>query len=283
MIKSVLKALMPLLLVASVAHAQQNPVTVGSFYPIKTMLGQQAKRGADLAVEWVNASGGVLPGRPLKLIIYDDNFTPTEGVSAARRLASEDKVKILVGGITSAVTMAVMQVVQQNDMLFFVTSAKAPAITENPKAFRFNPLVATEGEVFNKYLRDDVKASRVAIVVENGDYGRNLIADMKKSFGDKVVDTELFEILKQTDFSTLASRVKASNPDLVCLAFSAPEQGGSILRTLKEAGVPGETMHFPRQPHTCPASGRRACHRRRHFDGYLDADGQQRDDQEVRR
>ncbi len=219
--------------------------TVGVIYPIKTILGQQGRRGAELAAEMLNASGGVAGGQSLRLVVYDDNYTPADGVAAARRLASEDKVKVIVGSINAAVSMGINQVAQQNGLMYLAAVTKAPAITEYDRGFRFNPLVATDGEMFNQYIKNTVKPQRVAVVVENGDYGRSIIANMRAAFGSAVVATELYEILKQTDFSTLASRVKAARPDLICMAFSAPEQGGNLLRTLKEADVPGRRCILP--------------------------------------
>jgi branched-chain amino acid transport system substrate-binding protein len=232
-------------LASTLAQPAPAPVTVGVVYPIKTMLGQQGRRGAELAAEMLNAGGGVLKGAPLKLVVYDDNYTPADGVAAARKLASEDKVSVIVGSINTAVSLGINQVAQQNDMMFLAAVTKAPAITEYDRAFRFNPLVATDGEVFNAYLKDKVKPQRIAVVVENGDYGRSIITNMKAAFGGAVVATELFEILKQSDFSTLASRVKTANPDVVCFGWSAPEQGGNLLRALQEAGVTAKRCIFP--------------------------------------
>lgn len=228
---------------AGTAWAQD--VRVGVLYPIKTMLGQQGRNGAQVAAEMLNAGGGVLNGRRMALIVYDDNYQPADGVAAARKLIGEDKVSVVVGAINTAVSLGVMQVAQQGGAMFLAAVTKAPQITQYDRAFRFNPLVATDGEVFNKYLKDKVRPQRLAVVVENGDYGRSIIADMKGAFGSAVVATELYEILKQTDFSTLASRVKAANPDVVCMAFSAPEQGGNLLRTLAEAGVQAKRCILP--------------------------------------
>ena len=230
---------------AIAAPALAQDVKIGVLYPIKTMLGQQGRNGAELAAEMLNASGGVLNGRPLKLVVYDDNYQPADAVAAARKLLSEDKVPVIVGAINTAVSLGVTQVSQQGGAMFLAAVTKAPQVTEYDRAFRFNPLVATDGEVFNQYLKDKVKPQRMAIVVENGDYGRSIITNMKAAFGNAVVATELYEILKQTDFSTLASRVKAANPDVVCMAFSAPEQGGNILRTLAEAGVKAKRCILP--------------------------------------
>lgn len=233
-------------LVGTLAMAQPAaPVVVGVIYPIKTMLGQQGRRGAELAAEMLNASGGVLKGAPLKLVVYDDNFTPADGVAAARKLASEDKVSVIVGSINTAVSLGINQVAQQNNMMFLAAVTKAPAITDYDRAFRFNPLVVTDGEVFNAYLKDKIKPQRLAIIVENGDYGRSIVTNMKAAFGSVVVASEMYEILKQSDFSTLASRVKSANPDVVCIALSAPEQGGNLLRTLAEAGVTAKRCILP--------------------------------------
>lgn len=227
------------------ASAQAQDVKVGVIYPIKTILGQQGRKGAELAAEMLNASGGVNNGQQLKLVVYDDNYQPAEGVAAARKLLSEDKVSIIVGAINTSVSLGITQVAQQSNALFLAAVTKAPQVTEYDRAFRFNPLVTTDGEVFNQYLKEKVKPQRLAVVVENGDYGRSIIANMKSAFGSAVVATELYEILKQTDFSTLASRVKAANPDVVCIAMSAPEQGGNLMRTLREAGVTAKRCILP--------------------------------------
>ncbi len=230
---------------AAAAAAQAQDIKVGVIYPIKTILGQQGRKGAELAAEMLNASGGVNNGQQLKLVVYDDNYQPADGVAAARKLLSEDKVSIIVGAINTSVSLGITQVAQQSNALFLAAVTKAPQVTEYDRAFRFNPLVATDGEVFNQYLKDKVKPQCLAVVVENGDYGRSIIANMKSAFGSAVVATELYEILKQTDFSTLASRVKAANPDVVCIAMSAPEQGGSLMRALREGGVTAKRCILP--------------------------------------
>ena len=225
--------------------AQPLPAVVGVIYPLKTLIGQQGRRGTELAVDMLNASGGVAGGSPVKVIVYDDNFSPADGVAAARRLASEDKVPIIVGTINSAVAMGVVQIAKQNQQLFLGAVTKAPGVTDYDRGFRFNPTAATDGDILNKYLLDHVSPKRLVVISENGDYGRLSLASMKAAFGEKMAGAELFEILKQTDFSTLATRVKAMNPDLVCIAATNLEQNGSLLRSMQEAGVPGKRCMLP--------------------------------------
>ncbi len=232
-------------LASTAAQAQPQPAVVGVIYPLKTLIGQQGRRGTELAADMLNASGGVAGGSQVKLIVYDDNFSPADGVAAARRLASEDKAPIIIGIINSAVAMGVVQIAKQNQQLFLGAVTKAPGVTDYDRGFRLNPTAATDGDVFNKYLLERVDPQRLVIISENGDYGRLSLASMKTAFGTKLAGSELFEILKQTDFSTLATRVKAMNPDLVCIAATNPEQSGSLLRAMQEAGVPGKRCMLP--------------------------------------
>src|SRR5690606_19785409 len=101
--------------------------------------------GAQVAAEMLNAGGGVLNGRRMELIVYDDNYQPADGVAAARKLIGEDKVSVVVGAINTAVSLGVMQVAQQGGAMFLAAVTKAPQITQYDRAFRFNPLVATDG------------------------------------------------------------------------------------------------------------------------------------------
>ena len=113
------------------ASAQQAAVKIGCIYPIKTVLGKQNLRGSELAAEMINASGGVL-GRPIQLVVYDDNFNPAEGVVAARRLVNNDNVSIILGPLTS-VGMAVLKVAQDNDALYMTVYCKAPGSRNTTK------------------------------------------------------------------------------------------------------------------------------------------------------
>ena len=73
----------------SLAASAAEDIRIGGLWPIKTVAGEQARRSAQLVVDRTNDAGGLLGGRKVKLIVYDDGFDPAQAVSAARRLASE--------------------------------------------------------------------------------------------------------------------------------------------------------------------------------------------------
>jgi len=232
---------------AFTAHAQSGqPVRIGVLMPIKSLVGKQGQQGAQLAAEMVNADGGILNGRKIELVIYDTNFQPAEGVSAAQRLLNQDKVKFLAGEISSTVALAVVQLAQANGALFMAAVPKHPDVTASgyDRVFRLNSTTAMDAKDFDAVLTEKVKPAKVAVLAENSDFGRLTIANMRKLFADKVVAAETYE-MTQNDFSTLVTKVKGSGADLVCIAGSNMEQYGNILRMTQELKVDAKRCLMP--------------------------------------
>ena len=99
-------------LFSATAQAQQPPVKIAAIVPISgagAFDGQLALEGMQAMAEVINAKGGVLGGRKLELVVYDDKGTPEEGVSAAKRAMEQDKVDLLVGGWFSAVALSMKE------------------------------------------------------------------------------------------------------------------------------------------------------------------------------
>lgn len=240
--KQLTRALGALLLVSGMASvpalAADGTITLGAIYPIKTLTGEQGRRSSEFAVEEINAAGGVL-GKNLRIIVYDDAFKPADGVAATRRLMSEDGVKIMTGGINGAVALAAMQVVEENDGLFLSAVTKHPELTKHPKGFRQNSLAVSDMGDLKTVLDKAANPQRLFVLADNTDFGKTMINTLQGLYGTRMVGSELYDRENTTDFSTLANKVKALNPDAVCLGFVAAEQGAAILRALSEANVPG--------------------------------------------
>lgn len=221
-----------------------DTVKIGAIYPVKTLTGEQGRRSSQFAVDEINAAGGVL-GKQLEIIVYDDGFKPADGVAAARRLMSEDGVKLLTGGISTAVVNAVMQIVDQNGGLMLSAVTKSPDLTKHPYGFRLNSQAATDMADLSTVLDRSSKPQRLVVLADISDYGKIMINTLKGIFGDRLIQSEQYEVLNQTDFSTIATKTKALNPDAICLGFVATEQGAAILRALSEADVPGARCIVP--------------------------------------
>src|SRR5258707_4780855 len=98
----------------AVALAQDKPpVRIAAIAPLSgagAFDGKVAVEGLDAMVAVINAQGGVLGGRKIELIKYDDKGTPEEGVSAAKRAIEQDNVDLIVGGWFSAVALSMKEV-----------------------------------------------------------------------------------------------------------------------------------------------------------------------------
>ena len=240
-----MSALVACMTFGGAAYAAE-PVVIGEIYPSKTVVGQEALHGGEIAAQLINAAGGVL-GRPLKLISYDTNFAPAEGVSAVQRLIDQDGVKVVVGEVSSTVALAVAPVIEGEDAVFIAAVPKHPDVTKagQKAVFRANSTTAMDDGAFNDILTRQVAPQRVALIGENSDFGQLEIANWKKLFGDKVVSSTLFG-MQQSDFSALVTNLHASNADLVCIVSTNVEQYGNILAMLRQVGY---------QPKICLAPG----------------------------
>lgn len=234
-----------LLLACGPARAAE-PIPVGEIYPSKTVVGQQALHGGEIAADMLNAGGGVL-GRPIRLIPYDTNFAPAEGVSAVQRLIDQDGVHLIAGEVSSTVALAVVPVVEAEDAVFIAAVPKHPDVTKagQKAVFRANSTTSMDDGALNAALLKEVAPKRVALVGENSDFGQIEITNWKKLFGDKVVFSTLFG-MQQSDFSAIVTNLRGSDADLVCIVSTNVEQYGNILTMLRQVGF---------RPRLCLAPG----------------------------
>ncbi len=229
----------------SVPLFAQDVVKIGFIGPMKSLVGKELAQGAQIAVEMVNANGGILGGKRIELVSFDTNFQPNEGVAAVQRLVSQAGVKVIVGEISSTVALSVLQVARSTGTLFITAVPKHPDVTRSgyDKVFRLNSTTEMDGE-FGNILKQEYRPQRVAVIAENSDLGRVTITGMKKLFGDNLVMAETYE-MTQSDFSTLVTKAKASKADLICIAGSNMEQYGSILRLEEDLKIPAKRCVMP--------------------------------------
>jgi branched-chain amino acid transport system substrate-binding protein len=133
--KSFLRVLCAIAIGASVGGAavaqDAKPIRIGEINsytgPIAAFT-QVYRRGFDLAVEQINANGGVI-GRKLEVVYRDDNFSPADAVRMAGELALNEKVDLLAGGYLSPIGFAIASYAQQNHILYVATEPLANQLT----------------------------------------------------------------------------------------------------------------------------------------------------------
>src|SRR5512143_1340943 len=113
-------ALSLILLCGGLAGAQQKPLVLGGSLPLTGVWAETAKviqKGYEFWVEETNARGGLL-GRPIKLVIYDDEGKPDSAVKLAEKVITVDKVDLLLGGYPGTAARPVMSVAEKYKMVY---------------------------------------------------------------------------------------------------------------------------------------------------------------------
>src|SRR6266702_3217293 len=113
--------------------------------------GEAITRGLQVAIDEINAKGGVL-GRKLELVRRDDEATPAKGVIAARELIFKEKVTVLFGGLDTPVSLAIVPIVNQEKVPFMGPWAAGTPITKNGANPNFVFRVSAVDEIVDKAM-----------------------------------------------------------------------------------------------------------------------------------
>ena len=217
--------------------ADANTVKIGNIEPMSgpsATLGKQGKAAREMAVEEINAAGGIkaLNGAKLELIYADSESKPEKGVAEAERLINTEKVHVLTGCWNSAVTYPTTAVAERYGIPFVVPVSVSDKITD--QGFKNVFRIAAKDSWWTKdqftFLKDlqtefGTKVETLAFVYENGDWGKGFATQWKKlaeTAGYKVVLDEPYPSTT-TDLSPVVQKIKRANPDVLMLVSNAAD------------------------------------------------------------
>jgi branched-chain amino acid transport system substrate-binding protein len=174
---------------------------------------------AEAYFEMLNAKGGV-NGRKIKLISLDDGFSPPKTVEATRRLVEQDNVLALFQTIGTASNSAIHKYVNDRKIphLFIYSGASK---WKDPKGHPWTisglPTYDTEGRIHARYVLEKHPNARIAVLVQNDDFGRDYLGGFKAVLGDKarsmIVGEATYEVTDPTIDSQMIA-LKATNADV---------------------------------------------------------------------
>ncbi|WP_040962259.1 ABC transporter substrate-binding protein [Sinorhizobium fredii] len=229
------------ILLASAGMSFADTIKIGVNQPLTgpfAASGTYIVDGAKLAVEEINAKGGVL-GEKLELVIEDNKSNPTEAASVAEKLIESDKVPVMMGAWGSSLTLAVMPKLMQYGVPMLVETSSSSKITKqgNPYVFRISPPSWVEAQLFEKYL-PQLGIKKVDFLAINNDWGRGTVGDFSKSFADKGISVGLTEMMDQgaQDLSAQLSKIKSSDSDTIIIT-TAVEQLTLVLKQAAALGI----------------------------------------------
>jgi branched-chain amino acid transport system substrate-binding protein len=199
--------------------------------------GEQMRRGAEMVVADVNASGGVL-GKKLKLTIGDDACDPKQAVAVANKFASQG-VKFVAGHFCSGSSIPASKVYEEENILQISPASTNPKLTEEggPNVFRTCGRDDQQGIVAGNFLADKYKDKKIAILHDKTAYGKGLADETKKQLNKRGVNEAMYEAYTagEKDYSALVSKMKAAGVDVFYVGGYHTE-AGLMIRQAREQG-----------------------------------------------
>lgn len=216
-----------------------EPIRIGVVLSISGWggaIGTPEREAMVVVAEDVNRKGGVM-GRPIELLVEDDQSSPTTAVIAATKLARDEKVCMVLGPSISDSGMAMIPIMEKEEVPFPVSG---PVITPYKKwVFNVTPNDIINSSQLVEYAVNGMGGKRIAVIHDTSKFGMTgwkvFQDEMKKYPGASIVIEEQFATTDTTVVPQL-SKIKAANPDLM-LVQTPGAQAAVVAKGYKQLGL----------------------------------------------
>lgn len=228
------RALVVVLIVLAIAPAFASgspedgtePIRFGGVWPLGDITGEQGSKAAQLAVDELNAAGGVL-GRPVELVVIDSEFSSDKGAAAIERLATVENVDFFVGGMSSGVHLGQIPALRRYRTITMWTGAASHLAEEAVGAdqdwyFHLHPWDYNQGASYvegwtaiaERY--PEIKIDRWFLAYEEGPFGSASFEATVQLFSDMEIEGESFQSAASGggDYTAVLERAKEFDPDV---------------------------------------------------------------------
>lgn len=222
--------------------AAPAPIKVGHFASLTgdtATFGQSTDRGIRMAVEEINAKGGVL-GRPIEVVSEDDRSVTEEARTAAQKLIQRDEVVALIGEVASSRSLAAAPEAQRAGVPMISPASTNPKVTEvGDYVFRTCFIDPFQGAVMARFAFDELGARKVAILFDfKQDYSVGLADFFRATFqqlGGQIVADERYTS-GDIEFRAQLTTIRAATPDAIFVPGYYTELG-LIAKQARELGI----------------------------------------------
>jgi len=208
------------------AAADTNVIRIGQFASLtgtEATFGQQVSNGAKLAVEEINAAGGVL-GKKIELITEDTESKPQATKNAVEKLLSKDRVIALVGEVASGRTLIAAPLATREKVPLLTPASTNEKVTMDESGnvrdwvFRICFIDPFQAQVMARFAAENLGLKQVAILKANANpYSVGLAENFAATFrslGGTIVEEQGYEE-RQVDFKAQLTAIKAKNPQAI--------------------------------------------------------------------
>jgi branched-chain amino acid transport system substrate-binding protein len=237
------------LLLATLCHAPpvlSQTIDLGLAAPLSgplASLGDQVRRGAEVAIDEINAKGGVL-GRKLVLKMADDGCDRARAIEVARRLTQADKIVAVIGHVCAPASFAAAPVYAAARVVMMTPAPADRRLTEAAtkngwrNIFLMAGSVETQGFAAGTYLARRYRGDGIALVYDQSSYGADLANGFKQGLKDRsalpTFETSLTGNV--VDVKPTVDQLRAGKPTAVYLA-TTPANAAALVKRAKETGL----------------------------------------------
>lgn len=236
-----------------------DPVKIGLVTALSgqsALAGEALSRGLQIAIDEINAKGGVLGGRLFELVRRDDESNPAKGVIAAKELMYKEKVAVLFGGLDTPVSMAMVPLINQEKMPFMGPWAAGTGITQNGAkpnyAFRVSAVDDIVDVGMLDYAQKNFKSAKFGMILVNNPWGESNEKGLKAALATKGMTPAGVEKFEASDIDMVPqlTRLKAAGADTLFMVGNVGPSS-QIVKSLDRMG-----WKVPIVSHWGPAGGR---------------------------
>jgi branched-chain amino acid transport system substrate-binding protein len=229
---------------ATASALAAEPIKVGLVAALSgpsAQSGDAITRGLQLAIDEINAKGGLLNGRKLELVQRDDESSPPKGLIAARELISDNVVAIF-GGLDSPVSLAMIPVLNREKRIYMGVWAAATGITHNGAdpnyAFRVSAVDDLVDVKLLKFAHQKFGAKKAGLLLLNNPWGQSnekgLVAASKADPSIKIAGIEKYEP-NDVDMVAQLERLRSAGSDCIILVANA-QPGAQVMKSRERMG-----------------------------------------------
>ena len=238
--------------------ASGEPIKIGASLPLTGEFsepGKAAKQGYEVWEAMINDSGGLIDGRPVKMVIKDDQSNQNTIVSDYNALISQDKVDLLLGTFSSLLNLPASTVAERNRMLYVEPAGGAPELFDRGFKYLFFAQQATadkQGDVWADWVADlpaDQRPKTAAYPTLDDPFAQPTSEGIEKKLsaaGIKTVYRETYTI-DNPNLDGIANAIKARKPDVVVNGATF-EDGVGMVRALRKAGYTPQMLYQTTAP-----------------------------------
>ena len=229
-----------LLVIGGPARAT-DPIKLGAFFDLTgagSAIGTPTKLVAEMVVKKINGEGGI-NGRPLELVIADDEGDPTKAAIIAKKFIESDKVIAIIGPTRTDTGMAAKPIIEQMKVPTFMCVGGDPVVTVAPFRWTFKSPQRTSVAVKKTYAYMKKKGiQKIAIITSADGFGRdgkNWLEKLAPEYGLKIIAGESFQAT-DNDMTTQLIKIKAASPEAI-ICWTIGKAGSIVAKNVKQLAI----------------------------------------------